>query len=59
MELSNDALHDDAELVLWRRRHGTRKSPRCLDGVDRGHIRTSVGRHYAPAPGGLIARKMS
>jgi hypothetical protein len=59
MELSNDALHDDAELVLCRGRHGTRKSWRCLDEADHGHIRTSDGRRLAPAPGGAIGSKMS
>jgi hypothetical protein len=59
MELSNDALHDDAELVLCPGRHGTPKSPWCLDGADHGHIRPSAGRRLAPAPGGAIGRTMS
>jgi hypothetical protein len=59
MELSTYALHDNAALVLCRSHHGTRKSPRCLDEADHGHIRTSVGRRLAPAPGGAIGRKVS
>jgi hypothetical protein len=59
MELSIYALHENAALVLCRSRHGTRKVPRCLDETNHGHIRTSVGRRLAPAPGGTIGGKMS
>jgi hypothetical protein len=59
MELSTYALLDNAALVLCRGHHGTRKSPRCLDEADHGHISTSVGRRLAPAPGGAIGRKIS
>ena len=56
MELSAYALHEDTALVLCRGRHGTRKSPRCLDEGDHGYILTSLGRHVAPAPGRAIGR---
>ena len=57
MELSTYALHDNAALVLCRGHHGTRKSPRCLGEADNGHIRTSVGRRLAHAPGVAVANQ--
>jgi hypothetical protein len=58
MELLAYALHQDAALVLSLGRHGTRKSPRCLDERDHGYVVASVGRHVAPAPGRAIGRKV-
>jgi hypothetical protein len=57
MEPSVYALHADAALVLCRGRHGTRKSPRCLDERDHNYILTSVGRGVAP--GRAIGSKVS
>jgi hypothetical protein len=59
MELLAYALHDDAALVLCRGRHGTRKSPRCLDERNDNYILTSVGRRVAPASGRAIGSKVS
>ena len=59
MELSAYDLHEDAALVLCRGRHGTCKSPRCLDETDHGYILTSVGRRVAPAAGRAIGSKVS
>jgi hypothetical protein len=59
MELLAYALHEGAALILYRGRHGTRKSPRCLDERDHTSILTSVGRRVAPAPGRAIGSKVS
>ena len=54
MELSAHAPHQDAALVLCRRRQGTRRSARCLDERDHRYVLASVGRRIAPAPGRAI-----
>jgi hypothetical protein len=59
MELSAYTLREQAALVICRGRHGTRKSPRCLDERDHNYILTSVGRCVAPAPGRAIRSKVS
>jgi hypothetical protein len=59
MELSVQALHADAALILCRGRHGTRASPRCLDERDDNHVVTSVGRRVAPASGRAIGSNVS
>lgn len=64
MDLSAYAPLEDAALALCRARHGTRKSPRCLDARclderDHRYILTPSGRRVAPASGRATGRKVS
>jgi hypothetical protein len=59
MELSADALHAVAALVLCRGRHGMRKSPQRLDEWGHGYSLISVGWRVAPALRRAIGRKVS
>jgi hypothetical protein len=57
MELSVNALHEDAAFMLGWGDQGTLKSPRRLDEWDRGYTLVSVGRSAATSAGRAIGRR--